>query len=87
MMIKLIFVLMLSQLFRSSIFKSTDAGNTYNMVDTGGTDWGPKFYYDSDANHIYRTFVSNYPNRSLKVSAQQGNAFTWQILMKQITIF
>ncbi len=66
--------------YSAVIFKSTDAGNTYTMVDTGGTDWGPKFYYDSDVNHIYRTFVSNYPTRLLKGSSDQGNAFTWQTL-------
>lgn len=66
--------------YSAVIFKSTDAGNTYSMVDTGGTDWGPKFYYDSDANHIYRTFASNYPTRLLKGSSDQGNAFTWQTL-------
>jgi len=66
--------------YSAAIFKSTDAGSTFTMVDTGGTDWGPKFYYDSDSNHIYRTFVSNYPTRSLKGSSNQGNAFTWQTL-------
>jgi hypothetical protein len=66
--------------YSAVIFKSTDAGNTYSLVDTGGTDWGPKFYYDSNANHIYRTFDSNYPTRLLKGSSDQGNAFTWQTL-------
>jgi hypothetical protein len=64
--------------YTSAIFKSTDSGNTFTVVDTGGTEWNPKFYYDIDENHIYRTNTNNYPNRSIKRSANQGNAFTWQ---------
>lgn len=63
-----------------ALFKSTDSGNTFTLVDTGGTDWSHDFYYDVDANHIYRTYSTGYPNRSLKVSANQGDAFTWQII-------
>ncbi len=62
----------------SAIFRSTDSGNSFTLVDTGGNDWFPKFYYDIDGNHIYREHSTGYPNRSLKASANQGNAFTWQ---------
>ena len=62
----------------SVIFKSSDSGNTFTLVDTGGNDWFPNFYYDIDGNHIYREHSTGYPNRSLKVSANQGNAFSWQ---------
>ena len=62
----------------SVIFKSTDSGNTFTLVDTGGNDWFPNFYYDIDGNHIYREHSTGYPNRSLKASGNQGNAFTWQ---------
>ena len=64
----------------SVIFKSTDSGNSFAVVDTGGTEWSPIFYYDINENHIYRTYSSGYPNRTIKVSAQQGNAFTWQTI-------
>ena len=47
-------------------------------MDTGGNDWFLKFYYDIDENHIYREHSTGYLNRSLKVSTNQGNAFTWQ---------
>jgi len=66
--------------YTSSIYKSTDGGNSFALVDTGGSNWDPKFFYDVDGNHIYRTHTINYPNRSLKGSANQGNAFTWQTL-------
>ena len=62
----------------SAIFKSTDSGNTFTLVDTGGNDWFLNFYYDIDENHIYREYSTGYPNRSLKASANQGDAFTWQ---------
>jgi hypothetical protein len=66
--------------YTSAIYKSTDGGNSYALVDTGGSNWDPKFFYDVDGNHIYRTHTIDYPNRSLKGSANQGNAFTWQTL-------
>jgi len=59
------------------LLKTTDGGITYSPVDTT-QDIDPDFYYDIDGNHIYRTNTFGYPNRSLKVSANQGNAFTWQ---------
>jgi len=66
--------------YTSSIYKSTDGGNSFALVDTGGSNWDPKFFYDVDGNHIYRTHTIDYLNRSLKGSANQGNAFTWQTL-------
>jgi len=66
--------------YTSSIYKSTDGGDSFALVDTGGSNWDPKFFYDVDENHIYRTHTIDYPNRSLKGSANQGNAFTWQTL-------
>lgn len=64
----------------SAIYKSTDSGNSFALVDTGGSGRDPNFFYDFDGNHIYRTNTIDYPNRSLKGSANQGNAFTWQTL-------
>ena len=64
----------------SVLYKSTDAGYTFSIVDTGGSDWSSKFYYDSNGSQIYRTTINQFPNRSLKGSSNQGNAFTWQTL-------
>ncbi|MEO8233025.1 MAG: hypothetical protein ABI638_12130, partial [Ignavibacteriota bacterium] len=62
----------------SNLYKTIDRGNIYNVVDTGGFNWQSKFYYDTDGSYIYRTNRLDYPNCSLKGSADQGNAFTWQ---------
>jgi len=62
----------------SYLYKTNDGGNTFTIVDTGGNDWFSNFYYDLDENHIYREHSTGYPNRSLKASANQGNAFSWQ---------
>jgi hypothetical protein len=64
----------------SNLYKSTDRGNTYNVVDTGAYNWQSRFYYDTDGIHIYRTNRLDYPNCSLRGSSEQGNAFTWQML-------
>ena len=64
----------------SVLYKSTDAGYTFSIVDTGASDWSSKFYYDSNGSQIYRTTINQFPNRSLKGSSNQGNAFTWQTL-------
>ena len=61
----------------SYLYKTTDGGSTFFAVDTS-QNIETDFYYDIDGNHIYRTNSTGYPNRSLKVSANQGNAFTWQ---------
>src|SRR5574338_219016 len=58
------------------LYKTTDGGLTYLPVDT--TNFiDPDFYYDIDGNHIYRTNAFPYPSGTLKVSANEGNAFTW----------
>ena len=64
--------------YRHSIYKSIDNGITFTLVDTGDIGWDPKFYYDIDDNHIYRTQTLDYPTKILKISPSQGNAFTWE---------
>jgi len=61
------------------IFKSTDRGENYYIVDTVGTLWylNTGFYYDTNGDHIYR---HDTPSNVFKVSAQQGNPFTWQTI-------
>ena len=51
----------------SVLFKSTDRGNTFTLVDTGGSNWDFDFYYDFDGKHIYREYTTDYPNRSIRV--------------------
>lgn len=62
-----------------AIYKSTDGGNTFNMADTGEY-WRTDFFYDIAEHHVYRYSSTGYPNVSLKVSSNQGNAFTWSTI-------
>ena len=64
------------QINQLAIYKSTDGGNTFNLVDTNEY-WKTEFFYDIDEKHIYRYSSAGYPNISLKVSFNEGNAFTW----------
>ncbi|QQS38333.1 MAG: T9SS type A sorting domain-containing protein [Ignavibacteriales bacterium] len=61
------------------LYKTTNSGISFQAVDTVGLN-DEYFYYDTDGDHVYRKFASNYPNYSLKSSAFQGNAFTWQTI-------
>lgn len=61
----------------SYLYKTTNGGNTFSPVDTLGNS-SFDFYYDIDGNNIYRLGWSTYPTYSVKRSADQGNAFTWE---------
>jgi hypothetical protein len=61
----------------SALFKSTDSGINFSMVDTGSYYY-ENIYYDSDGNHFYCSMSYGNPNYVLKMSPNQGNAFTWQ---------
>ena len=67
------------QINQSALYKSIDGGSTFNMVDTGEY-WRTEFFYDIDEQHVYRYSSTGYPNVSLKVSYNQGNAFTWSTI-------
>ena len=60
-----------------NLFKSTDGGSVFSMVDTVGNSWYNEFAYDSDDLHIYRIAYENYLN-FLTISNDQGSANTWQ---------
>ena len=62
----------------SSIYKSTNSGNSFYLVDTAGTNWNTKFYYDVDNNHVYRTFFSDLLEFTLKGSSNQGDVYKRQ---------
>ena len=64
------------QINQSALYKSRDGGSTFNLADTGEY-WRTEFFYDIDEYHVYRYSSTGYPNVSLKVSPNQGNAFTW----------
>jgi len=53
------------------LVKTTDGGKMLNPVDTSQTGV-PAMYYDSDSLHIY-----NASQRTLRVSDNRGNAFSW----------
>jgi hypothetical protein len=54
------------------LFRTTDTGNTYNLVDPESLP-DTRFFYDSDAQHIYRK-----ANDKLIVSDNLGEQFSWQ---------
>jgi hypothetical protein len=61
----------------SYLYKTTNGGDTFSPVDTLGNS-NFDFYYDIDGNNIYRLGWLGYPTYSVKRSAVQGNAFTWE---------
>jgi hypothetical protein len=54
------------------LFRTTDSGNTFNLVDPEFLV-DTRFSYDDDGLHIYRN-----SNRKLKVSNNLGEQFSWQ---------
>ena len=61
----------------SYLYKTTNGGITFFPVDTlMNTTFD--FYFDADEQHIYRIDSWTFPDKALKRSSSQGNAFTWQ---------
>ena len=57
------------------LYRSTDAGNTFNLVDLLNQPANStSFLYDPDQLHIYRLFG----NQTLRVSPNNGEPFSWQ---------
>jgi hypothetical protein len=54
------------------LFRTTDSGNTFNLVDSEFVV-DSRFFYDSDGQHIYRK-----ANSRLVVSNNLGEQFSWQ---------
>ena len=54
-----------------SLYKSTDGGLNFSVVDTSNYYFS-QFFYDKDSIHIYSIV-----NKHLKVSNNDGNAFSW----------
>ncbi len=54
-----------------NLYKSTNGGLNFSKVDTSNYNYS-QFFYDKDSIHIY-----NLSNNLLKVSDDDGNAFSW----------
>ncbi len=61
-----------------NLFKSTNGGADFFIVDTTGNITSNKFFYDVDETHIYRLTSENNIN-FLIVSDNQGSAYSWQL--------
>ena len=60
--------------FYGFLYRSTDAGNTFNLVDVlNQPAHSTSFIYDPDQLHIYRLFA----NQTLRVSSNNGEPFSW----------
>ncbi len=58
-----------------TLFKSTDGGISFNIVDTGRI-YSNNFIYDTDETHIFA--LDNRLGNHLMVSNDIGNAFSWE---------
>ncbi len=60
------------------LYKTTNGGNSYYLVDTSMTYQEQQYHYDQNANHIYRVTRSFFTREyELKVSSNSGEAFSW----------
>jgi len=61
-----------------NLYKTTDGGGTFYIVDSSMTYQEQQYHYDPDETHIYRVvrnfFTHNY---ELKVSSNSGETFSW----------
>jgi hypothetical protein len=56
----------------AKLYRTTDSGNTFNLVDPEFLPY-PRFFYDADEQHIYRK-----TNNKLIASDNLGEQFSWQ---------
>jgi len=61
-----------------NIYRTTDGGITFNIVDSSTTFGEQQYHYDQNENYIYRV-TRNYFTKDyeLKVSSDGGEAFSW----------
>ncbi len=61
-----------------NLYKTTDGGISFYIVDSSMTYWEQQYHYDPDQTHIYRV-VRNFNNNNyeLKISSNDGEVFTW----------
>jgi len=72
-------VLLAQDLYPYSLFKSSDYGNSFIIVDTCKALLNYQFSYDQDGNHVNRILRNYYSGKyEYKVSPNQGSAFSWQ---------
>ena len=64
----------------SNLIKSTNGGTIFSIVDTNKSELGfdQHFGYDPDGIHIYR-IIYDYNKYELMVSADSGNAYSWEV--------
>jgi hypothetical protein len=61
-----------------NLYKTTDGGGTYYIVDSSMTYQEQQYHYDPDEIHIYRIIRNFFTNDyELKVSSNGGEAFSW----------
>jgi len=60
------------------LFKSSDGGTAYNIVDTSVSFIWNDFRYDKNMVHIYR-IAFDYPYTTFTVSDNKGEPFSWEI--------
>lgn len=70
--------------YNQHLYKSSDGGNTFYLVDTTESFLHPKtpdFYYDFDQMHIYKKsrYYSSTLQYYLSISENNGEPFSWQV--------
>jgi hypothetical protein len=61
------------------LFKTTNAGISFHLVDSSKSYWEKQYHYDTNKNHIYRVIRNFHTNNyELKVSSNGGEVFTWE---------
>ena len=61
--------------YSDSLYRSIDGANSFHLVDVlSEYDFSSSFIYDLDQLHVYRI----YRNKSLRISSNKGEQFSWQ---------
>ena len=62
------------------LYKTTNSGISFYLVDSSLTYWEQQYNYDSDGNHIYKVSRNYFTNEyELKTSSNSGEAFSWAV--------
>ncbi len=61
-----------------NLYKTTDGGSSFYLVDPSMTYWEQQYHYDPDGNHIYRIIRNFHTNDyELKISSNDGDPSSW----------
>ena len=61
-----------------NLYRTTDGGNNFSLVDSSMTYWEKQYHYDPDETHIYRVIRNFHTNNyELKVSSNSGEVSSW----------